>query len=494
MGGYNSKQTTLNSPLSFIICQAPTSKRNSGVYETGDYDARVISESFYDPLTGKLWPVEFSDWEDYKERSKRNTSQIAVLGYENMGKSFLLSRIMDRKLPQGKHTKTKGLCVLYPKDKVHPWTALDTPGTNISVKSEKVKKELKSYFESKKVTKGEIMRMLFGDNILMEALLQEFVILHAQVILVVVSKLRRDDQRLISRIKALPQKRVLIVHNLFDSTEVNNVKDIIRDDIFGTFDIRERHIQTDNDNENHIVYLENDDKAIEHIILAQEKSPAGKYYNQSAINYIRKVIDGCNYSNPFDLVQSFTKYVNENLRKYLSFNEETTTKEDDSFKLVKNEYGMPKSIRLKDYTQFDLKLSSANEFGDIKTYTKDGLESVPFTVKKVSEKNLDGLLEDFLKIEFEVVGSCSADELVFKIEELNDYARIMVIGKSKENVLEKQTEVVLQNSRRFGTFTIETEHIYIAGFTINRAERPLISQRVPGLVTIAFKLHKKIIN
>jgi len=112
----------------------------------------------------------------------------------------------------------------------------------------------------------------------------------------------------------------------------------------------------------------------------------------------------------------------------------------------------------------------------------------------VSEKNLDGLLEDFLKIEFEVVGSCSADELVFKIEELNDYARIMVIGKSKENVLEKQTEVVLQNSRRFGTFTIETEHIYIAGFTINRAERPLISQRVPGLVTIAFKLHKKIIN
>jgi len=467
--------------------------------DNGEYDARVISESFYDVLTGKVWPIEFTNRKDYEERSKQNTSQIAVLGYENMGKSFLLSKIMDRQLPQGKHTKTKGLCVLYPKDKLHPWTALDTPGTNISVKAEKVKNELQGYFQTKKIEKNEIMRMLFGDNILMEALLQEFVILHAQVILVVVSKLRRDDQRLIARIKSLPGKRVLIVHNLYDSTKIDNVRDIIREDIFGTFKVREKQIQSNSNKENNIIYIEEEEdskiRGIEHIVIAQEKSTAGKFYNKTAIEYIRKVIDGCNHSEPFDLVDSFTKYINKNLRKYLS-GSESVTPDGDNFIVAKNEADIPWSIRLKNFMQFDLKLSLITEIGDVRTYSKDGLENVPFTVRREREVSYSGTFEDFLVIEYENVGDYSTEEIGFKVfEEKNESFRIMMFGKSRDNhKAGTEYETIEENTRKFGDFTIETKSISIPGYTIFRAERPFISQRKPGLVSVAFRLYEKVIS
>ena len=460
--------------------------------DNSEYDARVISETFYDPLTGKAWPIEFKDWADYKERSKNNTSQIAVLGYENMGKSYLLSRIMDRKLPQGLHTKTKGLCVLYPKDKVHPWTALDTPGTNISVKSEKVKKELKSYFESRGISKDEVMRMLFGDNILMEALLQEFVVTHAQVILIVIGKLRRDDQRLITRIKALPQKRVLIIHNLVDSHELQNVEAIIKEDIFGAFKVKSREIQVKkNEKKNSTIYLEDDDKSIEHIILAQENSPAGKYYNETAFTYIRKVIDGCNYAQPFDLVQAFTKYLNDYVKKYFSISNEST-KIEEPFKFKTNEHGIPNGIILSDYQNFDLKLSSANEFGNIQTYTREGLEHVPYTIKRCSERTDTGQMQQLLQIDFEVMGTCKKEDLQFKVDEMSGNVKIVITGVSKDNVFSHPGEILLQNTRKFGGFTITTDEISIDGYTINKAERVRITHRAPGLVTVTFILHEAI--
>jgi len=455
------------------------------------YDARVISESFYDPLTGKIWPIEFSDWTDYKDRSKQNTSQIAVLGYENMGKSFLLSKIMDRQLPQGKHTKTKGLCVLYPKDKLHPWTAIDTPGTNISVKSEKAKRELKNYFESRGVSKEDIMRMLFGDNILMEALLQEFVILHAQVILVVVSKLRRDDQRLITRIKSLPGKRVLIVHNLFDSHDLQNVQDIINEDIKEAFKVTEKMIQVGkNKNVNSIVFLETDSKSIEHIVIAKEDSVAGRYYNEVAFNYMRKVIDGCNYSQPFDLVQAFTKYLNTYFRRYLSALTNENAKADEPFKLKTNEHGMPVGVILSEFQNFDLKLSSANEFGNIQTYTRSGLEHVPYTIKRCSEKTSNNTVQELLQIDFEVMGTCKNEDLQFKVDEMGGFAKIVITGTSRENVISEPAEILVQNTRKFGHFTITTDELEISGFTINKADKVRITHRAPGLITCTFVLHR----
>ena len=476
--------------------QIPSQRTNRYNYaevrdQTHEYDARVITETFHTILTGQSWPIEFTNWQDYVEHSKRNTSQIAVLGYENMGKSYILSKIMNRRLPQGIHTKTKGLCVLYPKEKDHPWTALDTPGTNISVKSEKVKKELAKYFQSKGIANEEVMRMLFGDNILMEALLQEFVVTHAQVILIVIGKLRRDDQRLISRIKALPGKRVLIVHNLLESQEISNVKEIIKEDLFGVFDVTEREISTQdrNDSINNKVYLEKDDKNTEHVILAHDNSPAGRYYNESTIKYIRQVITSFNHSLPFDLIVDFKKYLNTYIKKYLSYKDDEGQIENP-LKLVLDPSGVPKGFLLQEYKRFDLKLSSANEFGNIQTFTREGLEHVPFSVKRRFRTTDSYGTQEVLEIEFEVVGTCNDEDLHIKIDQTGDVVKFVITGKSKENVVENIEDNVLQSTRKFGSFTIVTETFNIDGYTINKAEKFQISQRVPGLKVITFVLHK----
>jgi len=483
MGCDSSKQKKIELPIN----------TNKNLYidkgQNEEYDARILSDTFYSILTGKSWPVEIKNWTEYQDYSQRNTSQIAVLGYEKMGKSFLLSKIMDRTLPQGKHTKTTGVCVLYPKDKQHPWTALDTPGTNVSVKAEEVKKDLETYFRNKGITKDEIMRMLYGDNILMEALLQEFVVHHSQVILIVINKLRRDDQRLISRIQTLPKKRVLIVHNLHESHDIKNVQDIIRDDVKGAFNVKERVIQSSNSVRNNIVYLEDDEKATEHLILAHEGSPAGKYYNEAAISYIRHVIDGCNHAHSFDLVNAFTKHLNTYIRKYLACNGGEVINEDQ-FRLIKDDARIPTGIKLTNAKSYDLKLSTANEFGNIQTYTREGLEEVPFSVKKFIRETDTGALQNILIIEFEVAGSCDENELQFKVDEAGGNVKIIINGVSHDNAKRDNTDVIIKNTRKFGSFTIVTEIIPIMGFTINKSEKAQITQRVPGLVTVVFVLHE----
>jgi len=470
--------------------------------ETGqneEYDARIICESFYSVLTGKSWPIEIKNWAEYQKQSKKNTSQIAVLGYEKMGKSFLLSKIMDRTLPQGKHTKTTGVCVLYSKDEQHPWTALDTPGTNVSVKLEKLREELDDYFKSKGVIEEDKMRMLFGDNILMEALLQEFVVHNAQVILIVINKLRRDDQRLISRIQHLPNKRVIIVHNLHESWDLRNVEDIIRDDVKASFEVKERAIQSLGNSKNNIIYLEDDEKKTEHVILAHDGSPAGKYYNEATIQYIRDVIDQYNHSDPFDLVEAFNSHLNTYIRKYLALslnNEENTNVviDGEQFKLTKDNNGMAKGIMLSNSRAYNLKLSTANEFGNVHTYTREGLESVPFSVKKFSRYTDTGAIQHILQIEFEVAGACFANQIHCKVDETESQVKIIIFGTSHDNSKGDASEVILKTTRKFGSFTIVTDFIPIMGFTINKAERPMISQRVPGLVTMAFVLYELGVN
>jgi len=204
------------------------------------YDCLIRVDSFCSLLLNQSWAIEFKNWENYRERVKERGARLAVLGYENVGKSWIISKLMGYEVPQGKYTKTSGICILYPTTSNTTWTALDTPGSNVSVKVESLKKKMDEYLKDKNLSEEDIVRMFYGDNILIETLLQEFIVNHAQLLLVVVGKLRRDDQRLISRIKSLPGKRILVIHNLLETKERSYAERIIQEDIKETFNATEK--------------------------------------------------------------------------------------------------------------------------------------------------------------------------------------------------------------------------------------------------------------
>jgi len=466
------------------------------------YDCRVLADSFFPILQDKSWVIEFNNWENYKKRIQESSVRVSVLGYENTGKSFMIGQIMGHNVPQGKQMKTTGICVLYPEDPSIPWTALDTPGTNISIRTEFMKDELEGYFEErekilgKKISSEHKLRMLYGDNILMEQLLQEFVVNHTQVLLILVGKMRRDDQRFINRIKNQKEcavKRIIIVHNLMDCVTLKDVEDIIKEDIEDTFGAKKRIINL-HESSNKYVYLEKDKKGTEHVVLAHQDSPAGKFYNEVAIQYIKSVVATSPFSEKFDFVKAFQEYLNHNIKNYLSESGASSQVIKRSF-IVENdetedkEEQMPLSFKLQQSKLFDLKLNITDEFGHIRTYTEGALETVPYVVKTVKRENGKGEEERYLQVEFEVSGTCNNMNIKTNVQVNNNLWVIRIKGMSEDNNQREEGEDIMQTTRKFGEFLITTNPIDLNGYTIFRGEKPSVTSEVPGLKTVSFKLY-----
>jgi len=218
--------------------------------------------------------------------------------------------------------------------------------------------------------------------------------------------------------------------------------------------------------------------------LAHEDSPAGDYYNDSALVYIKHVISTSPYSQEFDLVEAFHNHINEKVKNYLS----TELVTNQSIILEKENNEVPAGLRLNLPEKYTLKLSSANEFGQIQTYDRGGLEKVPYTVK-VYEKET----QKYLQLEFEIVGKCHFGDIKYKVYEIESiHMRIEVKGKSYENLLWDENfdeKCVRENTRKFGDFTILTEKIDVTGFTIFRGEKPKFEESVGGLKTLTWKLY-----
>jgi len=464
------------------------------------YDCRILADTFFPLLQNKSWEIEFKDWEDYKKRILEKSVRVSVLGYENTGKSFMISKVMGHEVPQGKQTKTQGICILYPDDTKIPWTALDTPGTNISIRTEHMKTQLEKYFsEKQKLTNKELsneqkLRLLYGDNILIESMLQEFVVNHSQVLLIVVGKMRRDDQRFINRLKnqkEFANKRFIIVHNLMDCTTREDVDVVIKEDIIDTFDAQQRAINVAG-SQNQFVYLEKDKKNTEHVVLAHQDSPAGQHYNESAIAYIKNVISTSPFNETFDLVEAFRSHLNLSFASYLSTTINPAPKHPFILHSGDGETAKPdappQGFKLENSESYDLKLNFTDEFGKIRTYTEDALETVPFVVKVATITTTKGE-EKYLQVEFEVSGRCNDTEIKARAQVTGNLVVIKIKGTSEDNNQRENGELIKQNTRRFGEFLITTNPIDIEGYTIFRGERHTISSDVPGLKTISFRMY-----
>ena len=462
------------------------------------YDCRILADSFFPVLQDRAWEIEFKNWENYKKRIEQASVRVSVLGYENTGKSFMISKVMGYEVPQGKQMKTTGVCVLYPNDVTVPWTALDTPGTNISIRTEFMKESLKGYFEEReKITKRKFteelkLRMLYGDNILMESLLQEFVVNNTQVLLILVGKMRRDDQRFINRIKnqkELAAKRIIIVHNLMDCTTIEDVENIIKEDIEETFGTKKRIVNVQ-PNTNQYVYLEIDKKGTEHVVLAHQDSPAGRFYNSAAIQYIKDVVSTSPFSEKFDFVKAFHLYLNNIFNNYLSRtgSDNTPIKSPWALAYGETKEEVPVGFRLEENKTFELKLNFTDEFGQIRTYTEGALETVPFVAKVVKRTGSKGE-ERFLQVEFEVSGTCSNASIKKKLQVSQNLWVVMIKGKSENNNIREEGEEIIQSTRKFGEFLITTDPIDLGEYTAFQNEDPTITNEVSGLKTMTWKLY-----
>ena len=248
------------------------------------------------------WKVEFTEkgLEKYNEYKDKDLILIGVIGNNNKGKSFLLSKISKIKLLSGTNIETKGLSVKYPDLKGFAGRQiilLDSAGLETPVlKSKKVMELNKEKIEEENKEKNEIIsekenvqkdeeilidkienedekeedddiegkkkkksnqideeikkikefRDNSSDKIITELFLQNFIVKNCDILLLVVGKLTYSEQKLIIKIKDECKKqnksRLFIVHNLQEFRKVEQVQNYIKDTLLNcsTFNLKIR--------------------------------------------------------------------------------------------------------------------------------------------------------------------------------------------------------------------------------------------------------------
>ena len=264
--------------------------RNLKKKEQGDYGCDI------------LYSKDF----DYDTRTKEELVRIGVVGNGNRGKSFILSKLTNFKIPSGFGIKTEGISLKYPDMKTKDGKGM------VIINSAGFETPLPESFDCKldslsnldaKETKSKI-NDLAKDRAILEVFIQKYVLAYSDIIIAVVGQLTYSEQQLLLRMKREnTKKKIFIVHNLLNLETKQQVTDyidnVLKKSLFFQIDEKsmtdyDENIKVDstvlNQTFYHEEYTVNNDNTrlntIEHLIMAKEGTEAGNYYNQSAINFL----------------------------------------------------------------------------------------------------------------------------------------------------------------------------------------------------------------
>ncbi len=290
-----------------------TEQNNKKIDELDVYNL-VIDINGMKSLLDKGWPElsKKKGKEIYEAQKDKRSVVVSVIGNANKGKSFFLTKISDIKLPSGFSVTTRGLSVKYPEIKNKNIILLDTAGFETPLVENSVYKLSKNKFELDEDTYYEEAKILARDRQMTEYFLQKFVLTQANIVVCLVGQLTYNEQKFLSKItEECGEKQLFIIHNLQNLEKKHDVEKYINEILKCslTFKLKENKIidfneKSKNKDENNIYYTEifqgdneekkfgdnKNEKDIVHLIMAREGSEAGKYYNNSTIQYIKNQI------------------------------------------------------------------------------------------------------------------------------------------------------------------------------------------------------------
>lgn len=296
----NEKKTNINpfpsesSKIKIIPSKFDIEKLNVTNNKSNPYDLEININSILGFLKG--WDIVYgkNGRQNYETAKNRNIKIFSVIGNKNKGKTFLLSKISDRDLPNGFSVTTKGLSVCFLLDNdiaLFDSVGFESPLLEIDseeyiLKSGKeimdqnhyeeleelyakikelredpeseldtIKEKENEYFRKRNdfrknlKNKDEQLIDLTNERRVTDFFLQRFIIENANVILLVVGKLSIDDQfflnNLTTLIKEIRKKflqKVIVIHNLMTMEKIEVVKDYIENTLKKslTFTLEER--------------------------------------------------------------------------------------------------------------------------------------------------------------------------------------------------------------------------------------------------------------
>jgi len=372
------------------------------------YDV-IVDISSINSLKNEGWQIKYNKEriETYQKIISEETLKIGVLGLNNVGKSFLLSKIVKMDIPTGYSIETKGISIKYSKEEGEEKgiCILDSAGFETPLLNEDHSKEEKNNEEKKnkeedhindinnnkgnenkegedrkdkkdieenknneedhikdinnnkgnenkkgediKDRKGieenrikessknfelenalkynEIEDIIAKDKAQTERFIEQLIIRLSDMIILVVGKLTRTEQRLITRIKNLVKKgednkvrSIIIIHNLAQYHTIKEVENHISHYLIrsATFKLLERKvigIEKYLDRTYYVEKIKEDEKNLEifHYVMAREGTEAGKYYNELTYELIKSQYNNFNQRKKIDIPKQIINLFSE---------------------------------------------------------------------------------------------------------------------------------------------------------------------------------------
>ena len=459
--------------------------RNYKTSKFEDFYDIIIDINSIKSVNTEGWKVKFDQkgLDKYNKYKDTELIIISVIGNNNKGKSFLLSKISKIILLFGTSIYTQGLSVKYPELKGYKGrqlilldsAGLETPvlknkkkeiiinnqminddeEENQKLKDSQINKELEEneIQEENKINedlgnKNEIKENLnlkdkeleqnkefkenARDKIMTELFIQNFLIKVSDILLIVVGKFTYSEQLLINKIKVEAKKqnkgRIFIIHNLQEFRTVEQVQNYIKEDLsnFATFELKKRTwITTEKDKEN----------------IQENKEINGNNPEQK-----NKIFEKINEKNVYEDSKltdvHFTEILNYGDKKKLEVYHLIIANEDSEAGNVYNQYAynfLENVYNLiSEPKKFDIFEQVKENFKNLSdTILNDNIENVSFTE---NEK----ILEDkIMKLNFNKelsLKKCYTDELGFSFFKTGDFEPKYNYFKPDENTLEIRLE------------------------------------------------------
>jgi hypothetical protein len=427
----------------------------------------IIKVDSMDQLTKEGWKI-INKNKDNRINLDKKVSIISVLGNKNVGKSFILHLLTEKNIPNGYTVTTEGLSFILPEEEGNRgdnYILIDTAGTESPLLIEK----------EKKISKDSINKMA-KDRIITDYFLQKFILEKSDIFICVVDNLTLTDQKFINRIiNNYTNKTIFIIHNLKTFIEKEQVENYIDNTLRQslTFDLKQdKYYDIGVEpklEENQIFFiqkLKEKERKVIHIIIANEDSQAGKYYNKSTIKYLLIQLSQVKEKKPFNIIKNLKEFL-------ISFSGEIFNKgiEKSSVK-VEND-----CIKIVDNQDLVLKECLNDVMGNIiiDNNYKPKYRYSYFLDSSTKERKFF--------IEIELFGIWN---LFHRIEIKDNYFIIKITGQKEKKIIERNYE--FKNYIPKGSFELEIKVKNSLGIVSDELPK---TEEINGLYILIFSLRKK---
>ena len=410
-------------------------KKHEIIKQTKEFYDLILDFSKFDQLYKGGWKIIWGKEgkEKYEKCKKNDNVVVGVIGNKNKGKSFLLSKFINKEnFSNNEHgflVTTKGISANFPiledeRENATNVITLDTAGKDNPLLDVSNNIDAPDSLQ-RKIYENEEIKNIARDQRISEIVLSDFIIQEADVLITVLEQLSFAEQEmlknLLNQLKSkksinnnlVNPKKLIVIHNLMNLTDINSINRFIKKILLKsfTFKLYQRKLQIikkENgiDDTKRFCYIQKtkdiDNLEIFHLIFGNDSnSEIRKEFNEPGIRFIRDAIEG-GTQKEFDLIENFKNFITTNSIKYLN----GSGLSQDSL-LIEKESDIPKAIILKDpKTSISLKgvLVNSNGIADFFATIEPNYSS-----KILKEED-----QYFLEIIFEMFGKLQEDIKISK--------------------------------------------------------------------------------